>query len=154
MNVFRNEQPAMALNNPGHLLTAYGMQYPTQLKNGFAQFRSMADGLEALCAFVFDHFEYRGKRTLPAIVAELVKGRSLDAVAYESELLKLLNRSPLQVITQELRLDRSYDAMMFIRAVIIVENGVPPSSWLPSGEWIDLTTWVAAMNRCARWKVV
>ncbi len=144
----------MRNNNPGNLRAAYGMKYPTRLVGGFAAFQSLGDGVQALASLTFDYYVHHGHRTLLSFIQEYAPASENDVMSYQQNMLKLMGIPYVGSDRYDLRLDRSWNALSFMRALVIVENGHPPSGWLPDGEWIDLTTWMASMNRAARWRVV
>jgi len=154
MSIDKNLPHGIRINNPGNLRAAYGMKYPTKLDNGLAIFQSMSDGVQALAALTFDFYTAHGLRTLPAFIERYAPASENDVLAYQRNMVALLGCNPLSVATTDLRLDRSWNALKFMRAIIIVEQGHPPSGWIPDAEWIDLTTWMASMHRAARWRIV
>lgn len=144
-----------AINNPGNLRAAYGMKYPTKLNpHGFAIFQSMGDGCTALASLTFDYYTHHGYRTLFDFISIYAPASENDVQAYIRQVCILTGWSPLSVKTRDMLLDRSWNALELMRAIVIVENGTPPTDWMPAGEWIDLTTWIASMNRSGRWRCV
>ena len=141
-------------NNPGNLRQAYGMSYKTELVDGFAKFKSLSDGVEALCRLTSDYYTVHGLRTLPQFISRYAPASENDVAAYVRQMVLLLHVDPLRVNTADTNLDRGWAALHFMRAIIIVENGNAPASWLPPCEWIDLTTWTACMHRSTKWRIV
>jgi hypothetical protein len=138
-------------NNPGNLRKAYGMNYPTRLNEGFAVFNSMTDGLEALACLVSDYYSEHGLRTLPAFIARYAPASENDVALYIKNMALQLHLNPLKLEAIDLRLDRSWCAMDFIRAVIVIENGRPREAVASWPEWCSIPDLSAAMSRACKW---
>lgn len=141
-------------NNPGNLRSVYGLNYKTELVGGFAKFKSLSDGVESLCRLTSDYYTEHGLHTLPSFIARYAPASENDVNSYRQNMLSAMGLPFIGSDTRDLHLTESYSALRFMRAIIICENGHPPTGWLPPSEWIDLTTWTACMHRSTKWRVV
>jgi len=141
-------------NNPGNLRRAYGMLYPTVINNGYAQYRTMTDGVQSLAMLVSDYYVQHGLKTLPDFVSRYAPASENDVAQYVRNMTLILKANPLTVHERDLRLDISWNALEFIRAIIRCENSLPALSLYPSGEWVTVDEVYTGMQRAAKWKVL
>ncbi len=140
--------------NPGNLRQSYGLKKPTVLVNGYAKFETFADGLQSLASLTSDFYEIHGLTTLPQFIARYAPASENDVLQYQRNMLSIMGAPYIGSDKQDLMLHRSWNALKFMRAIVICECGHPPADWEIEGEWFDLITWTTAMSRSNRWHVV
>jgi hypothetical protein len=141
-------------NNPGNLRQAYGSKFPTNIKNGYAYFPSLCDGVEALSKLTYDYYVSHGLRTLPKFVERYAPASENDVMQYIHNMVLILNINPLRVDTYDIGLSDPWNAMMFMRAIIRCECGLKPRGETISGDWVTINTFNIAMTRAGRWGTV
>ena len=67
-------------NNPGNLRQNYSVSYPTVLNEGFAQFRSITDGAQAMVALLWHYYNDLHLTTLDEIISRYAPASENDVV--------------------------------------------------------------------------
>lgn len=140
------------MNNPGNLRRAVGLAKPAVKENGFVKFDTLSEGVFSLCKLMEQYYTHLGHRTLRQIVQAYAPPTENDTMRYETSLAAFARLNPLRAETNDLHLDRAWNALAVMRGIVWIENGNPPPSWRTQPEWVGLHDWVYAMDAIALWK--
>ncbi len=144
----------MRQNNPGNLRKPYGLATAPAIVNGYAKFTTLADGCESLAKLVFDYYSVHRLLYLPQFVQRYAPASENDVQAYINGMAQFLHLDLRTVAVTDLRLDRAWFALDFIRALIRMECGAPKADWVAFPEWVSINTVSTAMIRANKWRLV
>lgn len=139
------------LNNPGNIRAYVNMDYNDGYDRGFAKFRTMQDGCCSLFSQIWINYVHHHLQTLDMFVQRYAPASENDVLAYQIAMSQFLGQSPLARKTKDLDLVRPWNALLFARAIIRVENGGAPRAWPSAPEWVQATTLLAGMKQSGHW---
>ena len=141
-------------NNPGNLRQNYSVSYPTVLNEGFAQFRSITDGAQAMVALLWHYYNDLHLTTLDEIISRYAPASENDVVRYTTMVALFIRANPLSTKTQDMQLVHAWNMINLARAMVRVECGVPPLLWDAYPEWVSCADWSLALHRAGKWLTV
>ena len=141
-------------NNPGNLRQNFSVSYPTVMEDGYAKFRSITDGAQAMAALLFAYYENHHLTTLPEIIMKYAPASENDVSRYINLVCQFAGYNPLSVKTRDMELQYAWNMVILARAMVKVECGLPPRDWDAYPEWISVQDWATALHRTGKWIVV
>lgn len=125
-------------NNPGNLRAPVIHSPGAVVVNGFARFRTLADGLDNLAHLAHVYYNVHRVHTVEAFIDRYAPPIENETSSYIAEICHWLRIPRERAGSQDMRLDLSWRMLDLMRGIIHVENGPPPGRHSIGGEWCGM----------------
>jgi hypothetical protein len=121
--------------NPGNLRGSVSPDYRCKMEDGFAVFGSHAVGIAELLDLIHVYYDLHDLKTVWEFISRYAPANENDVLSYCNMVAFRMAIPPSKIRTHDMRLDSVWHAMDLCRAIIHVENGLPPDDWPTTPEW-------------------
>lgn len=141
-------------NNPGNLRGLAQFVGSSRGRDGFLIFQSEVDGIRAAALTLHAYYYEHGLKTISTIVHRWAPPNENRSDAYADFIGEYLGWSRDEVLNRDVRIDQAWQAIKYLDAAFIYENGVPPHQWHSWPSWYCTKTYVEALTRADKWREV